>query len=214
MDADAGWQLIEAERRALADLLDTLTPEQWAAPSLCGAWSVREVVAHTMVGQTGTMTQFAGAMLRARGSFDRANEILAVRRAAALSTAELADSLRTHAAHRFTPPMMDWRAPLTDLLVHRLDVVVPLRIEHGRPRDGWPVALGYLRDPRAAGAFAAKGAPDLTYVATDVAWSHGSGPRVEASAEALALALTRRPARVDDLAGPGAEALAHWARSG
>jgi uncharacterized protein (TIGR03083 family) len=211
MDAEAGWVTIEAERRSFADLLDGLTPDQWAAPSLCAGWSVREVVAHTMVGQTGTMRQFAVAMLRARGSFDRANHLLAVRRAT-LPASELVESLRTHAAHRFTPPGMSWRAPLTDLLIHRLDALVPLGVDPGPGLDGWPVALDYLRDPKAAGAFAAKGAPALTYVATDVAWSHGSGPRVEAPAEALALALTRRTARLAELDGPGAEALARWSR--
>ena len=35
-----------AERLELADLLDTLTPEQWAAPSLCAGWSVRDVCSH------------------------------------------------------------------------------------------------------------------------------------------------------------------------
>lgn len=34
------------ERRAIRALLETLTPEQWAAPSLCAAWTVRDVVAH------------------------------------------------------------------------------------------------------------------------------------------------------------------------
>ena len=35
-----------AERRDLADLLATLTPEQWAAPTLCTEWSVRDVATH------------------------------------------------------------------------------------------------------------------------------------------------------------------------
>jgi uncharacterized protein (TIGR03083 family) len=39
-------QLAADERRDLADLLDTLDPEQWAHPSLCEGWAVRDVVAH------------------------------------------------------------------------------------------------------------------------------------------------------------------------
>ncbi|MEU2830507.1 maleylpyruvate isomerase N-terminal domain-containing protein [Streptomyces lavendulae] len=31
----------------MADVPDTLTPAQWDAPSLCGAWRVREVAAHS-----------------------------------------------------------------------------------------------------------------------------------------------------------------------
>lgn len=40
--------LATEERRDLADLLDSLTPEQWATPSLCAGWSVRDVVAHIL----------------------------------------------------------------------------------------------------------------------------------------------------------------------
>ncbi|HZQ85833.1 MAG TPA: maleylpyruvate isomerase family mycothiol-dependent enzyme [Acidimicrobiales bacterium] len=34
------------ERRAIRALLETLTPEQWATPSLCAEWTVRDLVAH------------------------------------------------------------------------------------------------------------------------------------------------------------------------
>ncbi len=33
------------ERADLADLLETLSPEQWEHPSLCEGWTVRDVVA-------------------------------------------------------------------------------------------------------------------------------------------------------------------------
>jgi uncharacterized protein (TIGR03083 family) len=34
-----------AEREDLLDLLLTLTPDQWRAPSLCAGWTVQDVVA-------------------------------------------------------------------------------------------------------------------------------------------------------------------------
>ncbi len=40
------WAEVAAERNDLADLLETLTPEQWDAPSLCNQWKVRDVVGH------------------------------------------------------------------------------------------------------------------------------------------------------------------------
>ena len=43
MDAMA---LARAERADLADLLVTLEPAQWNAPSLCTQWRVRDIVAH------------------------------------------------------------------------------------------------------------------------------------------------------------------------
>ncbi|HQD23371.1 MAG TPA: maleylpyruvate isomerase N-terminal domain-containing protein, partial [Arachnia sp.] len=68
---------IADERRALADLLDALTPEQLATPSLCGAWTVQQVFGHLTVPLTVGLGGFAAAMLRARGDFDKANDRLA-----------------------------------------------------------------------------------------------------------------------------------------
>ena len=60
------------ERRDLAALLDSLTPEQWAAPSLCAGWSVRDVVAHILsheeLGWTGVAEAFARGRFRPTGS--------------------------------------------------------------------------------------------------------------------------------------------------
>ncbi len=41
---------ISAERRELADLLDTLRADQWNRQSLCAGWRVREVAAHMSTG--------------------------------------------------------------------------------------------------------------------------------------------------------------------
>src|SRR5450631_2353998 len=40
------WPTIRAERNALAADLEPLTGAQWATSSLCGEWSVREVLGH------------------------------------------------------------------------------------------------------------------------------------------------------------------------
>ncbi|MGH3448341.1 MAG: maleylpyruvate isomerase family mycothiol-dependent enzyme, partial [Nocardioidaceae bacterium] len=93
------WESVAAERRALADLLDTLSPEQLATPSLCDAWTVREVAAHLVVSHTVTMPGFAVALARARGSFARANVSLTTSQAAR-PTNELVADLRKHAQSR------------------------------------------------------------------------------------------------------------------
>lgn len=204
-----GWALIAAERRAFADLLEPLADDQWATPSLCAGWTVREVVAHIMVGPAGRMRDFAVAMLRARLRFHRANHLLAVR-GAARPTSELIGQLRTHADSRFSPPGMDWRAPLTDLYLHREDCCVPLGVRSGADERGWPVVLDLLCDPKAGRAFGAGGGPQVTWRAVDAEWSQGSGPVVEGPARALALAMSRRPALLFDLTGPGAPVVQSW----
>lgn len=206
------WQTIATERRALADLLEGLTPEQWGTTtSLCDAWTVKGVAIHLMVGPTGSLRSFLSAMVAARGRFERANVVLVQRKMAMPVEAVVAD-LRDRATSRFAPPTMDVHAPLTDLLVHRLDICVPLGIKHERSLDPWAEALDFLLSPRARRGFLPQAPPELTYAATDLAWTGGSGPRVEGPVEAIALAILGRSPRLDELAGPGAEVLREWAR--
>src|SRR5260370_34367861 len=40
------WATVHAERAALAADLDGIDDQQWAAQSLCGQWTVRDVLAH------------------------------------------------------------------------------------------------------------------------------------------------------------------------
>ena len=58
---------VEAERRALADVLDTLTPEEWRSPSLCAGWTVQDVVAHMTLTSRLSRFQAVKAVLAARG---------------------------------------------------------------------------------------------------------------------------------------------------
>jgi len=46
LNRDQVWQVIDAQRRSLADLLDDLSDDEWRRPSLCTGWTVRDVAAH------------------------------------------------------------------------------------------------------------------------------------------------------------------------
>ena len=203
------WQLIAAERRTLAGQLEQLSPEEWDVPSLCGAWTVRDVAAHLVVPHIVTRRQFVGDLLRARGSFARANVAMTAREAVR-PTEELLADLRRHADSRFAPPGMGPRAPLTDVLVHGQDIRIPLGIHDSRPAGAWVPVLEFLRSAKARRGFVSGRQPDLRYVADDVAWAAGSGDVVAGPAADLALALSGRAARLDALHGPGVDALRVW----
>ena len=204
------WETIAAERLALADLLARLTPEQWATASLCGGWTVREVVAHLVMPIQTSMPRgviaFSGALLASRGNFARANVALAAK-GAKQSTTELVAALRSGAEHHFTPPGFGSEAPLTDVLVHGQDIRIPLGLVNDRPIDPWRVVLEFLVTPKARRGFAALPTDGLRFVATDLDWSHGSGNEVRGPAIALALAILGRNARIQDLTGPGTTTL-------
>jgi hypothetical protein len=41
-------KMLAAERAEFGHFVATLTPEQWATPSLCAGWTVRDVVVHVI----------------------------------------------------------------------------------------------------------------------------------------------------------------------
>ena len=65
------YPLLVAERHRLADTLDTLTDEQWATPSLCAGWTVRDVVAHLVFPSTTSKLRVIVPFAKARFDFDR-----------------------------------------------------------------------------------------------------------------------------------------------
>ena len=203
---DEPFAVIATERLAFADTLETLTPEQWATPSLCEGWAVKDVAAHLVVGPTTSIPEFLVAMATSRFDFNRANRKLTAKRADR-STDDVVALIREHADSRFTPPGQNWRAPLMDLFIHRLDCLVPLDLPSDRPLAPWTDILDFLVEPGTQRLFTKRPAPQVTLAATDLDWSHGTGPRVEGTAEALGLTLARRREGLGLLSGPGLDVL-------
>jgi hypothetical protein len=71
------FALVADERRRLADLLDGLSAEQWATPSLCGGWTVRQVLVQLVNGAEATPVGFVGQMVRSGFDFNKSNDRLA-----------------------------------------------------------------------------------------------------------------------------------------
>ncbi len=195
MDAETSWQVIAGQRRALADLLDGLTAEQWRTPSLCAGWTVRDVAAHVALAPQppGPATMLLEGV-RARGSFDRLNHDLAVRHAARSGEGLVAE-LREHADSRRLPAVTSYRNIVPDILVHGQDIAIPLGLPHPVPTEaavagatrvwsmGWPF-------------WARRRLGDVRLVATDADWTAGraGSPEVRGPIAALLLLLTGRTA--------------------
>src|SRR5690349_22858292 len=113
-----------AERTELAAMLGGLTPEQWAAPSLCAGWRVREVVAHMTMPFRMSAASFVLGMAKARGNFHRMADRQARQDTARLSDAELLASLRDNVEHPWRPPGGGFAGALSHDVIHGLDIAV------------------------------------------------------------------------------------------
>lgn len=200
------FDMAAEERRGLADLLETLTPDQLASRSLCGEWTVKDVGAHLLAVLETTVREFLWLMALSAGNFNRVNVKLTARRAARPVEA-LAAELRRRAGSRFTPPGLGPEAPLTDLLIHGLDIRRPLGIPRVIPEDRTRVALDFLATTSES-AFVGKGRlRGLRVEATDLDWAAGSGPVARGTSDDLLLAISGRVAGAERLDGEGAAVL-------
>ena len=206
------WPAVAEERLVLAEVLAGLTPEQWETPSLCGAWTARAVATHLLLPLVSGVRGFVPDLVRARGRFDRASERGVARAMEQLTTAQVVAGLRAQAGNRYRPPTMPSSTPLTEVLVHGQDILVPLGIDFRRPVERWEVALGFLTSAAARRGYVHGRLPGVRLVAAETEWTHGSGPEVYGPARALGLTLAGRDARLGELSGPGAPLLAEWVR--
>jgi uncharacterized protein (TIGR03083 family) len=206
---DAGvdtFEEIAEERRAVADQLSRLNAEQRAARSLCRAWSVHDVAAHLVMPLEVSTPKLVLTVLACRGDFDRANLRL-TREQAARPSDEIVELLRRKAGTRFTPPGAGPEAPLTDVLVHSLDITWPLGLTRPVPAERLRTSLTFLTSRSGRGLVPRGALTGLQLTAEDVDWGYGVGPTVTGSAEALLLALTGRAAAFEHLHGDGAATL-------
>ncbi|MEM8902373.1 MAG: maleylpyruvate isomerase family mycothiol-dependent enzyme [Actinomycetota bacterium] len=171
MTDDRTFALVADERRRLADRLDTLPPGAWELATGCGDWTVREVAGHLTAGWNVSIPRFVLGLVRARGSFHRANARFG-RELGARPPAEIVADLRANAEHRFTPPGAGPEAPLSDVLVHSHDIGAAV---------GWTVevdpAVTVLVMDRAVAPSAARItggqiAEGYSLRADDVTWRH------------------------------------------
>ena len=194
------WPLIHTEREALAADLAALDDARWATPSLCGGWSVREVLGHMIVTAKMTPAKFITALA---GSGFQFNELAAknVRRETAGTPAEtLAEFRRLVTATSHPPgPGETW---LGETIVHAEDIRRPLGITRNYPTAAVIRVADFFKGSNLL-IGAKKRIAGLSLRATDAQWGTGSGPEVAGPAISLVMAMTGRGAALDDLSGEG-----------
>jgi uncharacterized protein (TIGR03083 family) len=191
------------ERSDLASFLQTLTPEEWNAASLCDGWTVKDVVAHIVsyeeLNVIGLFTRFA------KGRIVYANEV-GVKEFASMSPDDLMDFLGRHLHPQGLTAGFGGMIALVDGTIHHQDIRRALRRPRAVPVDRLQRILPLVpSNPRLGAGKRIRG---LKLQATDVDWTHGSGPEVIGSGEALLMAMSGRGAALDELTGAGQATLA------
>src|SRR4051794_3397041 len=180
--ADDMWQAVHAERRALADDLTALDDVKWQTASLCTGWTVHDVLAHMTATAGMTPPKFVLKMASAGFSFPKfANrEIAAV--GAGGPAATLAAFRQVETSTSAPPgPKLTW---MGETLVHSEDIRRALGIQHAYPID-WVTRVAEFYAGSNVLIGGKRRVQGLTLKATDVDWSHGSGPVVQGPAMSL-----------------------------
>jgi uncharacterized protein (TIGR03083 family) len=198
------WPTIHAERRALAADMRTVTGDQWDTPSLCGNWTVRDVLAHMTAAATLTPPSFFGRLISSGFSFDKVQESGVAAQRGSSPAETLAHFEGVVGSVKHPPgPNATW---LGEVIVHSEDIRRPLGIKHSYPNDAVvTVARFYQGSNLLIGS--KRRISGLTLEATDAEWSHGTGPEVAGPILSLVLAMTGRSAALDDLTGDGVATL-------
>jgi len=189
---------VAAEFASLAGLLAVISEAQWDTPSMCRGWRVREVVAHMTMPARYSQEEFMTELSRCEFDFTRLSNELASRDASRPAD-ELVASLRSGIMQRWTPPGGGYYGALTHVVIHGLDVTVPL----GAPRPPDQTIRIVLDNLTADGGHAHFGTVinGRRFQATDLDWSHGSGQVLRGAAADLALALCGRTVPAGRLEG-------------
>ncbi len=197
-------EMARCERADLADLLETLTPEQWSSPSLCSGWSVHDVVVHMVSYEEHGPRDLLGRWRRAGYSFGRLNDV-ALEEYRGMSPRESIAFLREHLEPRGATSRFGGRVGLADGLIHHQDIRRPLGLVRTIPPERLRCVLAFaILAPPLRGAWHARG---VRLVADDLDWQWGRGPEARGPGEAVLMALVGRRGAAEELTGPGAATL-------
>jgi uncharacterized protein (TIGR03083 family) len=183
--------LIAGQRGDLATTLGGLPETSWDAPTLCERWRVREVVAHMTMPFRYGVEEFMAELGKSGGDFTALSDRLAARDAAALSPAELTETIRANIRHPWEPPGGGFVGALSHDVIHGLDITVPLGLGFTVPEERLRIILPSSADEMSVGFFGV----DLDGIelrATDMDWTFGTGTLLTGTAQDLLLVICGR----------------------
>lgn len=200
MKAPETWTYIHAEREVMADTLVGLTADQWASPSWCEGWSVRDTAGHILAAAEQTPANFYKELASAGFKFHVFTD-RAAKRLGGLGTDEIVSRLRARTTTTNHPPA-PVSAMLGEIVTHGQDIRGPLGLTH-RPPEAAVVAVAdnFKKSNLLIGS--KRRIAGLGLRATDCDWATGAGPEVSGPLLSLVMAMAGRRQACADLSGEG-----------
>jgi uncharacterized protein (TIGR03083 family) len=189
-------EFTQSEQGTFVQFLRSLDEHQWAAPSLCAGWAVKDVVVHTAAHIHNCQTEKS-----------------LIRRYTEGPTADVVDYLESAPLEMVASSRRERRlfaeVQRGELMVHQQDARRALGKPRDIPFDQVAAVLSFGLQPIGSLglAFGRERVGRLRLVATDGDWSWGRGPEVRGTAEALLMATAGRESAIEELDGPGVDLL-------
>ena len=182
--------VVATQFEALAELLASASDATWNVGSLCDGWRVREVVAHMTMPARYSEAQFMEQLELYGFDFTRlSNEIAS--RDAGVPSSQLMEDLHSDELHHWTPPGGNYHDALNHVVIHSLDITVPLR----RARLASDETIRMILEDLTLGGIHRNFGIEIegrSFEAIDIGWTFSSGQLLRGKAEDIALALCGR----------------------
>ncbi len=185
--------LLATELGRLATALAPLDEAGWSTPSLCDGWAIRNVVAHLTMAARYDEQRFGAELATDGFDFQLMSDRIA-RRDGELPPERLLADLRGDALATFEQPGGGWAGSISHVVIHGLDVTLPLGLGRVAGDEATRQVLDGLVAPGDRTLFGIEiGGRALE--ATDLSWGFGVGTPLRAAAGDLVAVLSgRRPA--------------------
>ncbi len=182
--------LIAPQRRALAEALDQLTPDQWQGTTMCAGWTPGHVLAHLTMPFRIPEQDFMAGLQECGGDFTKFSDGIADRDSK-LPQAELVAVLSDNADTAWSPPGGGLVGALSHDVIHGLDITWPLSIDYPIADRALTTVLESIISPGTETHF---GVPlrGIRLTATDLDWTHGSGAPLAGRSRDLIMLLANR----------------------
>ncbi len=202
------WDVAATARKDFVELIESLESEQRNQETLCAGWTPVHILAHLVSFVDVSLWSGLRNLIQHKFDTDAATMATTLKLFESRSVDDLCSTLRIRAARSAGVPGVSEALVVADVAVHTQDVRRGVSAEGSLNPTVLRSALEFvLTNKKAQKMFHAPKLDGLSFEATDVDYSAGSGAVIRGTGDAILLGLLGRPT-LGDLSGRGLATLA------